>query len=159
MFGWEIPKSEAKTPDISNLAFLACIKAQSDRGERPELSSPKKGQIRPLLANNGVPLRFWVFVPPGHPHQRRNFQFSRSAPRRGAPRRAALRLPVVRRAARGEGSKESFQDLSSLRGALSYSKRKLRKSKARESALPTILNRASKRIKIKLLEFLILIIY
>ena len=32
--------------------------------------------------------------------------------------------------------------------ALSYTKRKLRKSKARESALPTILNRARKRITI-----------
>ena len=45
-----------------------------------------------------------------------------------------------------EGSKESFQNPSSLRGALPYSKRKLRKSKARESAPPTILNRARKRI-------------
>ena len=46
---WKIPKSEAKTSDISNLAFLACIRAQSGRRESPELSSPRKGQIRLLF--------------------------------------------------------------------------------------------------------------
>ena len=37
-----------KTSDIRNFAFLACIKvikAQSDRRESPELSSPRKRQV------------------------------------------------------------------------------------------------------------------
>ena len=49
-----------------------------------------------------------------------------------------------RRPRREETSEEPFQDLSSWRVAQSHTRRKLRKSKTRESAPPTILNRARK---------------
>ena len=57
---WEIPKSEAKTSDIGNLAFLACIYAQSHRRDSCELSSPRKRQIRPLFVKKKCPLSFWA---------------------------------------------------------------------------------------------------
>ena len=65
--GGKISKSETKTSDIRNFAFLACIKvikAQSDRRESPELSSPRKRQIRPLLVKKIALLCLWAA---GHP--------------------------------------------------------------------------------------------
>jgi len=75
---WEFPKSEAKTPDINNLVFLACILAQSHRRESFELSSPRKRQIRPLFVEKKCPFSFWAVG--GRPRQRGNFHRTQVLP-------------------------------------------------------------------------------